>query len=426
MALPAQTSILRRVIVGVALLGVVVVTHLALQKAAGFANGCTGLGGEVSFAVGADATGTTAGCAAVTESEYADFLGISNIALGIVFYVLVALLRLGYAVVRDDRIRLASAGVVGVGMAYTVYLVYLQAVVLNSFCPLCMASAALVTLLTILHVVEHRRLGTAVVPQKRRKPQPELTGMSALRPYLAVFGGFAVLLATTFGLAARADDAQAGTGQALQVEGVSQTPTPRIQDVTGECTYDPSFDPIEDLTAFTGSPFMGNESSDVTVVKVFDPNCPHCRDLTETLDNVIEENADSAAYYFVAYPLRQQSLGQVLALKLAQREGKFFDLMNEMFRRQDQTWGMTMIELVATLDAVGMDGAGFEALLADDDRVQPLLAEVQADADAVNSSFATADGGISVPKLAVNGRIVASTFASYSERCLARFVSEAG
>ena len=54
MALPAQTSILRRVIVGVALLGVVVVTHLALQKAAGFANGCTGLGGEVSFAVGAD------------------------------------------------------------------------------------------------------------------------------------------------------------------------------------------------------------------------------------------------------------------------------------------------------------------------------------------------------------------------------------
>ena len=44
MALPAQTSLLRRIIVGVALLGIVVVTHLALQKANGFAAGCTGLG----------------------------------------------------------------------------------------------------------------------------------------------------------------------------------------------------------------------------------------------------------------------------------------------------------------------------------------------------------------------------------------------
>ena len=93
MALPAQTSLLRRIIVGVALLGIVVVTHLALQKANGFAAGCTGLG-EVDFSAGAAVTGEGSGCATVTEGEYADFLGlISNIALGLLFYVIVAGLR---------------------------------------------------------------------------------------------------------------------------------------------------------------------------------------------------------------------------------------------------------------------------------------------------------------------------------------------
>ena len=124
MALPTQTSLVRRLIVGVALLGIVVVTHLALQKANGFANGCAGLG-AVDYS--AATTGESAGCAAVTEGEYADFLGVPNIALGLIFYVLVAGLRLAYVSRRDDRLRLASAAVVGVGTLYTAYLIYLQA-----------------------------------------------------------------------------------------------------------------------------------------------------------------------------------------------------------------------------------------------------------------------------------------------------------
>ncbi|MGB3542637.1 vitamin K epoxide reductase family protein [Rubrivirga sp.] len=424
MALPAQTSTLRRVIVGVALLGVVVVTHLALQKANGFANGCTGLGSEVAFDATAATTGTTAGCAAVTESEYADFLGIPNIALGLIFYVVLALLRLGYVMIRDNRLRLASGAMTSVGFAYTGYLVYLQAAVIGAFCPLCMASAAIVTLLFVLHVVEHRRLGTAVAPDKRRRVTPEPQGVGALRPYSPVLGGFAVLLLLTFGLGSRTEAAQASPGGQANVQGVN-TPTPRIQDVTGSCDYDPDFELITDLSAFTDGPVLGNADSDVSVVKVFDPNCPHCKDLSETMDGFIAENGESAAYYYVPYPLRQQSLGQVIALKLAEEEGKFFDLMKEMFDRQDQSWGMTMPELVATVTAAGMNGADFEALLNDQEALQPVLDRVQADADAVNAAFATSGGGISVPKLAVNGRVVASTFAAYSGRCLGEFIAQA-
>ena len=164
---------------------------------------------------------------------------------------------------------------------------------------------------------------------------------------------------------------------------------------------------------------------------MFDPNCPHCKNLSETLDAFVAENPDAARFYYVPYPLRQQSLGQIVALKLAEEEGRFFELVDEMFARQDATWGMTLDELVEAVNAVGMDGAAFAALLDPDNpnhdeaRLRAILSEVEADAGAVTEAFAREDGGISVPKLAVEGRVVASTYASYSERCLEEFIQQA-
>ena len=422
MALPAQTSLLRRVIVGVALLGVVVVTHLALQKANGFAAGCTGLG-DVDFSAGAATTGEGSGCATVTEGEYADFLGIPNITLGLIFYVIVAGLRLAYAALRDDRLRLAAAGVVGVGFLYTLYLVYLQAAVIGSFCVLCMTSAVLVLTLTVLHVIEHRRLAHAPAPTPRRRAASEREGLAALRPYVPVLGGFVVLLAATFGLAARADGGP--DGPAAVAASDTQLPPRRIEDVTGACTYDADFAPIEDLSPFTQGPYRGAADAPVTVVTVFDPNCPHCRELEGVLEPFIDDNPEAAQYFFVPYPLRQQSVGQVIALTMAQEQGRFFELKEEMFRRQDATWGMTMEELVETVEAVGMDGAAFQATLEDDARLQGYLTQIQTLAEAVGESFTSQSGRLSVPKMAVNGRVVEGTYASYSERCLAEFVSEA-
>ena len=424
MVLPAQTSLLRRLLLGVALLGIVVVTHLALQKANGFANGCTGFG-DVDYSSGAALTGESTGCATVTEGEYADFLGIPNITLGLLFYVVVAGLRLAYVMRREDRFRLAAFGVVSVGLLYTLYLIYLQAAVIGAFCVLCMTSAALVFTLFLLHMIEHRKVqGVEPAAPSRRAPS-EPRGLAALRPYAPVLGGFAVLLLGTFALGAQTAP-EAGGLAATPASSTPALPTPRIQDVTGACTYDPDFEPIADLTPFLNGPSLGNPDAEATIVKVFDPNCPHCRELSETLDTFIAENGDAARFYYVPYPLRQQSLGQVVALTLAQREGKFFDLMHEMFERQDATWGMTLPELVATANAVGMDGAALQASLEDPETIRPLLEQIQAQANAVGEAFAKPDGSFSVPKLAVNGRIVAPTYASYSTRCLAEFVSGGG
>lgn len=425
MALPAQTSQLRRIIVGVALLGVLIVAHLGLQQANGFANGCLGFGDVAYTADGIG--GTSAGCEAVTASEYANFLGVSNIAWGLLFYGLVVALRLAYAATADNRLRLASAGVVGVGLLYSAYLVYLQAAVIGSFCVLCTTSAVLVLTLFVLHVLEHRRLQTGLVAAPRRPAQANRHGLAALRPYAPLLGVFAVLLAADVVLAGRgAPEEEPAGGENRLLAAASASAPAALPSTAGECTYDPTAAPIADLSPFTDGPFKGGAEAPVRVVKVFDPNCPHCKDLSDALEPVVAEHGDRARFYYVPFPLRQTSLGQVVALKLAQREGRFFELMEEMFRRQDATWGMTLPELVAAVNAVGMDGAAFQALLEDPARLQPVLDQVQADAQAVEAAFADPDGGLSVPKLAVEGRVVASTYASYSPRCLGEFIAQAG
>ena len=427
MALSPLTSTYRLLIVAAALLGVLVVTHLSIEAGRGFANGCTGLAAStVTF----DPTAPTeaAGCGAVTQGEYADFLGVSNIIWGLVFYGILVALRLGYAASGQDRVRLAAFAVSGAGVLYAAYLVYLQGAVIGQWCPLCLISSTLVLTLFVLHLLEARRLRTAAAVSA---PRRAASGLAALRPYAPILVLFTVLLGTRLALAGNADAAEGAATPPLTTDVATPTSLggltdPAVPVDVATCAFDPAIAPIADLSPFTTGPFKGSSADGaVTVIKVFDPNCPHCRDLSDALVPVIEAEGGRARFHYVAYPLRQESVAQVIALKVAQREGKFFELMDEMFRRQDASWGMSLPELAAAVTAVGMDGAALEALLKDTAAVQPILIQVQAEAAAVSAAFATPDGGISVPKLAVGNRVVAATAQSYTSDCLAEFISRA-
>jgi|GEM_PF-901274 len=428
MALPAQTRALRLAIVAVALFGILLVTHLTLQKSVNdFAFGCSGVAGEM--------TDDASGCSEVTNSQWASLFGIPQTTLGLLFYVLMAVLRLGYVVQRDDRLRLASFALAGFGVAYSAWLVVVQATQIGSFCALCLGSALTTLALLVLHVIEHRRLrGVADAPV--RTTRQELTGLRALRPYAPLLGLFVILLAADVVLArAGAERAAEGAspasltasaaGTAAGEPGASAAGTAEAPYDPAACLFDPNMAPISDTSPFTSGPFKGTEGAPVEIIEIFDPNCPHCKDLMESLDPVVEANLSRIRFYPVAYPLRQQSLGQVVALTLAQREGKYFEMIDEMLRRQDGTWGMSLPELQATVDAVGMSGTTFAATMQDQMRVQPLLDAIQAQADAVGNAFAAPDGGISVPKLAINGRVVASSYASYSPACIQQFIDDA-
>jgi uncharacterized membrane protein len=429
-------GLLPRVIFGFALFGVLVVTHLWLQKAAGFAYGCSGVA-DLSVTNLAATMQAEPGCAEVTNSVYATFLGVSNLVWGLLFYGLVALLRLGHAATGDDRLRLASLGLVGVGFLYTLYLVYLQAAVIQAFCVLCMASAVTVTLLLILHVMEHLRLRRAAAAPAAGAPAPGAPAArqaAALKPFALVAAVFAVVLVADVVVAQQREapaEAAAVVDHADEPEQPVEPQTPpavEVSDPAVECQYDPNprfAVPIADFDRFTDGPYRGSADATVRVLEIFDPNCPHCKELGEAIDQAIEENAERARFYFQPFPLRDNSFGQVAALYIAEEQGKFFELMEEFFDRQNpQTWGMTLDQIVEAGAAAGMDATALRTRLADEAGMQPLLARILEDRVAAAEALGDEEG-ISVPKLLINGRLVAATYASYSPTCLTYFIEEA-
>ena len=359
---------------------------------------------------------------------------------GLLFYGLVVALRLGYAATGQDRIRLASFALSAVGVLYAGYLVFVQAAEIGAFCALCMTSHALTLVLFVLHALEHRGVSAPAEDSPRRRAPAAARGLSALRPYAPALGVFAVLLAADVALAGQADAAPDATptpnlsGAAAGAAAGAADPNPTaltgaVPAATGPsaaCQFDPNIDPIADLSPFTSGPFTGSADPDaVTVVEIFDPNCPHCRDLAEALEPVKAALAGEARFYTVAYPLRQQSVAQVIALNEAQRAGTYQALVDEMFRRQDATWGMSMPELQTALNAVGMDGAAFDAKLQNTATLQPLLEQVQRNAEAVAAAFASRDGGISTPRVAVGNRVILGSNEAFTEECFRQFVAEA-
>ena len=423
MTLPVQTTLLRRLIFGASLFGILVVAHLALQKASGFANGCSGVAGVI----GAEGlTGESAGCQTVTESIYADFLGVSNIVWGLLFYAFLAGTRLLYAATANDLFRRVAFGAAAVGLLYTGYLVYLQVAEIGAFCVLCMTSAATVLTLFGLHLAEHRRL-EALAPAEEASPRRRAQAAAPApwwKAHAAIAAAFVALLIADVSLSGRAA-AEVRSDPARSFGEITAEAQARAAAEAGEgaCDYKPG--EIEDLSRFTSAPFIGPADAPVVAVEVFDPNCPHCKTLADTIDPLAEARGDVKVHY-VPYPLRQNSVGQVVALKLAEREGKFMALLDEMFERQDATWGMSLDELLDTVQAAGMDPGAVRAAMEDQAVLQPILNQIQLDATAVENAFADEDGGMSTPRLAIGNRIATGTTASFSNRCLNEYFDEAG
>ena len=422
MALPAQTSLLRKLIFGAALFGVLVVAHLALQKATGFANGCTGIA-----AVGDASTimGESSGCETVTSSVYADFLGISNITWGLVFYLLMALLRVGYVATANDTLRKGAFGLASVGLLYTGYLVYLQVAEIGAFCALCMTSAATVATLFGLHLWEHQTIGAGGTSARARGAAAPPNAW--VKPYAAIAAGFLALLLVDVAVARNAETATPDGPRPNLAELGAQARAEqqaRAMSEDAACEYKEGVGPIPE-SIYANAPFSGSADAPVVAVEVFDPNCSHCKNLANVLDPVAKARPDDVKVHYVPYPIQPNSVGQIVALKLAQREGKFVPLMNEMFERQDASWGMTLEELLETVEAAGMNPDAVRAAFDDNAVLQPILNQIQLESNAVTKAFQDADGSMSTPRLAFDGEQVSGSFASYTPRCLNEYIDSA-
>ena len=374
---------LARAIFGLALLGVLVVTHLWFQSKNGFTRGCLGF---------SEPTGEVAGCAAVVNSSAGKIFGVSNTVFGGVFYLgLIVLRALAVALpARAAALRTASLGVAAGGFAYAVYLVGYQNLVLERYCVLCLVNAFIVTLIFALHMIERfRRSGTSDSPAAPR----ELTryGLAALA--LVVLLGADVAYNTTARtapeaapIAAVSEEAPASSPLDAGIPGLS----------AATCAYDAGLAKMDTAPFTADLPFQGAADAKVEVVKFFDPNCPHCQHLHETIGEVWDDVDDEAKIYYQPFAIWPFSVPHVQALYLAQEEGKFFEMLDLQMTRP-QRGGIPLDGLADFAKEIGMDRDQFMRDL----RARTYVDDIQAENEKL-----LAAGVSSFPQMTINGQFV--------------------
>lgn len=122
------------IVATLALAGIFVALYLLLYK--------LGVIGELSCSVGS--------CETVNSSKWATFLGIPVAGWGVAWYVgmfVLALVSTGERFAESSVISLVLLLVAGTGLAFSLYLTYLELFRINAICQWCVVSAIIVTII---------------------------------------------------------------------------------------------------------------------------------------------------------------------------------------------------------------------------------------------------------------------------------------
>jgi len=87
-------------------------------------------------------------CDIVNRSEQSTVAGIPVAAIGVAGYAILFVLSTFWKARTDTPLRLLAASLLG--LAFALYLTYVEAYVLNTWCILCLTSLALISLISIL------------------------------------------------------------------------------------------------------------------------------------------------------------------------------------------------------------------------------------------------------------------------------------
>lgn len=405
--LHAYRPVLDRLIFAFGLLGLLVVVHLWIQEGRGFDRGCLGFSQPTPSA--------TVDCNAVVQSRAGTLLGISNVVWGALFYLGVIGLSLIVAYSEGHwqrRLKQVRALLVTGGFCYTLYLLYYQSFVMGSYCVLCLISAGVVAVLFGLHLIDFFTDPDAETMSFEKqhaslKRGREVAMLSLAALLVFVLAGADVLYFRNL------DDpqpqAKATPSSNMTEEEASPTPNPQRA-----CQYDPEAEPVDNFESLVqfDDPAKGNPNAAVTVIEYLDPTCPHCKTLHNQMDGVIEKQKERARFVYKLFPLREASLPPILALEVAAKKNKFFEMLDRQFAVQDQ--GFTMQRLRKMAQQLGMDPNKMERQMKQEALVQDVLDERRR---------AAKIGISSTPTVIINGRIVNNT--ARTPQCLNQLIEEA-
>jgi len=396
-----------------ALLGVLLTVHLWIQKQRSFDQGCLGFSKpEIQQTISSE-------CQEVVESEAATLFGVDNIILGFLFYISVGALCLGTVFGSGKnivRLRQATLGLTGLGFVLTLYFIYIQFFVLKTFCVLCMISAGLVIL---LFGIQAFRIIKKMSSETLHEPEQVVRelGWFALISFLA---GALLLTDLIFvnklGTASLLRPPHSNEIRQVANEVIAERIDEHFLTALAPCSYDDSTPPIENWQELISQtePYIGNPESAVTIIKLFDPNCSHCRQLHLVLKKVTARYRDEAKFYFKPFPRWNYSVSQIEALWLAADQRKYFEMVELQFMSQ-QSGGLSEAKLQELADSLKLDRQTFDEGLQEGKYRQKVLSDKKR-----IKQF----GINSAPKILLNGRFVGSKGQTITESCLSKLIEQ--
>jgi predicted DsbA family dithiol-disulfide isomerase len=187
---------------------------------------------------------------------------------------------------------------------------------------------------------------------------------------------------------------------------------PTANQLAQVCQYDealPDFRLFDMLTSGRAA-YEGSEGASGRMLKVFDPNCPHCATLHAAMKGTVAEHSDDTRFYYQPIALWDFSIPQVQAMYIARESGNepFLRMMNLQLDGQ-RRGGIPVDTLVAYAAQIGLDEAAFRQEMEAGRFVNVIRSEQQMIGGA---------GVNSVPKLFVEGRAIRNTQATWSPECL--------
>jgi protein-disulfide isomerase/uncharacterized membrane protein len=404
-----------------ALAGLLLLQHHGQSTAVAAVNQLCGAGGE-------------SGCAAVAASPWSKVGGVPLAALGLTFYLAVALLLL-LGVMAGPTARAAAAALallaLALALAVDVALLGVQKLAIGAFCTLCIATYVL-TVLAALALLPARRdgsvVGEAVTQREGRLALAAWAlatvffGVGIAMAELGLARGQAAAGANVLGTAGvqplpalppgatEADryreEARAATEQARRLQEILDDPAKfeRYQNEKAEREFVQG--PVNMLD-LGGVPFKGPEQAPIKVVEFSDFLCPFCRNVASAFDRYLPTTGGRVVVYYKNFPLEKDcntSLGStvhagacLLALGglCAQEQGRFWPFHDRVFAATLTNPGTSDVQRLATEG--GLDAAAFEKCMASGAQRQKLTAEI---AEAVKA------GVNSTPTLFINGKRV--------------------
>lgn len=148
-------------------------------------------------------------------------------------------------------------------------------------------------------------------------------------------------------------------------------------------------------TADANDPSRGPETAAITIIEFGDFQCPFCKLAQTQFDATLIKYRDRVRHVWKDFPIASQhpeALNAAETAHCAHEQGKFWEMHDELFKRQSELSSSLYTELAQTLN---LNVEAFQACM-NDDRTLPAI-----EADSSQAERAGIDG---VPTYIVNGK----------------------